>query len=218
MTIRLTRGARGACRRHRLTLAELAERRSPTVDGGAALEHVEHCADCANVLGELMLTVVALRRLGEQAEIERAMARRFGEEGLALTTTAESDPWGVDLSWARLRERIERSRRAAREQTWRWRTSLGGLVASAMVVGALVGPFTINFTGGQGGDWTGTDASELDAISWQIEAAYVSDAHAAPIIETTSAGSFGVRRYPDGFRPVRKEVRPRGYAPQLNVR
>jgi hypothetical protein len=211
------RVARGACERHRLTLAELAERRSPTLDGTAALAHVERCAACADVLGELMLTVIALRRMGEQAAVEQAAARRFCEEGIALTTMPDLDPWGVDLSWASLRERIERSRRAAQEQTWRWRTSLGGLLAGALVVGALVGPSTISLTGAQGGDWAGADGSELEALSWRIEAAYVSDAHGAPVIETTSADSFGVRRYPDDLRPARKEVR-RGTPPQLNAR
>ena len=122
--------ARGsACGRHRDALAALAERRQRSPDGQAALEHVERCRDCSEALGELILTVFALRRLGSEA---------------ALATPAPGAR--QDDDWTRLRVRIDRSRRLAQEQAWRWRASLGGLAAASLLVAAVVSPATIHVT------------------------------------------------------------------------
>jgi hypothetical protein len=174
------------CRRHREALADLAERSAPASEGAAALAHVERCRACGEVLGDLTLTVIALRRLGADM----------------------ADPG--DSAWTRLRDRIERSRRVAREQAWRWRTSLGGMLASALVVGALVGPAAIRLGPGQSGIPTLT-GSELEAVSQRIEADYNLGAHAAPssVPDQEEAGSYlGVRRYPDDLKRIRKEVAP----------
>jgi hypothetical protein len=119
---------------------------------------------------------------------------------------APSQP--ADTTWTRLRDRIERSRRAARVQAWRWRTSLGGLVASALVVGALVGPGAIHV----GGDPEALSGQQLEFLSWQIETSYVSRSAEAPlggsVDEDLGAGLAGIRRYPDDLKPPRKEVSP----------
>lgn len=180
--------SRRPCERHREALADLAERCDASPAGTAAIAHVGRCPECAELLGDLMLTVIALRRMAiEPAE-------------MAV----------MDTTWTRLRARIERSRQAAREQAWRWRTSLGAMVASALVVATLVGPATLR-SGGGGVDIISGSTAELDAASWQIEADYVAGAHASSILEAGSivdAAVSGFRRYPDDLRPVRKEVAP----------
>lgn len=189
---------RARCKLHREALADLAERREPSPAGAAAIAHVGRCPECAELLGDLMLTVIALRRMA----VEPVAAPEGGP--VAETTGL------TDTTWTRLRARIERSRQAAREQAWRWRTSLGAMVASALVVATLVGPATLRFGGG-GVDIISGSAAELDAVSWQIEVDYVAGAHASAASDTASAvdavaSSF--RRYPDDLRPARKEVAP----------
>lgn len=187
--------SRRPCERHREALADLAERGEPSPAGAAAIAHVGRCPECAELLGDLMLTVIALRRMAVTPA-----ARATAPGGAAV----------ADSAWTRLRVRIERSRQAAREQAWRWRTSLGAMVASALVVATLVGPATLHFGGG-GIDIISGSAAELDAASWQIEVDYVAGSHASSVGDATSgvdalASSF--RRYPDDLRPVRKEVAP----------
>jgi hypothetical protein len=184
------------CRRHRLALAELAERDEPTRDGLAALLHVERCRDCADVLGDLTLTVIALRRLGSDA----------GRRELAIDALRPD-------AWTRLRDGIERSRRLAREQAWRWRTSILGLLTAAFVTAALVGPATVSVAQTTGGDWVSSSGPQLDALSWRIEADYVSSAHALPpggLDPISASDPTAFRRYPDALQPPRKEVRPAG--------
>ncbi|HEV2006952.1 MAG TPA: hypothetical protein VGQ85_10085 [Candidatus Limnocylindrales bacterium] len=115
-----------ACRLHRPALAGLAERRVAEPEGRAALEHVERCPACANELGELMLTVVVLRRMGAEA--------------------ATAEPLGPDDAWSRLRARIERSSRRARQQAWQWRATVGGLATASLLVAVLVGPRAVHVT------------------------------------------------------------------------
>lgn len=115
-----------ACRLHRPALAGLAERRVAGPEGRAAFEHVERCPACAKELGELMLTVVVLRRMGAEA------------------ATAESI--GRDDAWNRLRARIERSSRRARQQAWQWRATVGGLATASLLVAVLVGPRAVHVT------------------------------------------------------------------------
>lgn len=197
--------SRRPCERHREALADLAERGEPTPAGAAAIAHVGRCPECAEVLGELMLTVIALRRMAGPATAVPPIAWGVTADQAAVPA-GDAAP---DTAWARLRARIERSRQAAREQAWRWRTSLGAMVASALVVATLVGPATLR-SGGGGVDIISGSAAELDAASWQIEVNYVEGAHAASTdagsIADTAADSF--RRYPDDLRPVRKEVGP----------
>lgn len=192
-----------ACGRHREALAELAERSEPTPAGAAALAHLDTCRDCADTLGDLTLTVVALRRLGGD-----------GGPGTAWFAWHPSQPEpaaeaALDRTWSNLRDRIERSRRAAREQAWRWRASFGGLLASALVVALLVGPATIRLGGAS--SLAPAGGADLDAVSQQIESDYVNGAR-APQADSTSVdvtdGSVGLRRYPDDLRPTRKEVAP----------
>jgi hypothetical protein len=117
---------RSACRVHRLALAALAERRVAGSDGQAALDHVEICPACAKELGELMLTVVVLRRIGAEA--------------------ANAESHGPDDAWGRLRARIEQSSRRARQRAWQWRATVGGLATASLLVAVLVGPKAVHVT------------------------------------------------------------------------
>jgi hypothetical protein len=187
-----------ACIRYREALAELAERSEPSPAGAAAIEHVERCRACADVLGELTLTVVALRRMAAEGD-----TTWFAWPSIGGPARADAD-----TAWTRLRDRIEHSRRVAREQAWRWRASLGGMLASALVVATLVGPATLGV--GAGGV-AATSGSDLDVVTWQIEADYLAGAHAIPVTladPDVAAGTPAVRRYPDNLRPTRKEVAP----------
>jgi hypothetical protein len=114
------------CRLHQPTLAALAEQRAAGPEGHAALEHVERCEACAKELGELMLTVVVLRRMGDEA--------------------ASGEPPGPDDAWSRLRARIEQSGRRARQRAWQWRATVGGLATATLLVAVLVGPRAVRVT------------------------------------------------------------------------
>jgi hypothetical protein len=117
---------RPTCRAHRPALAALAELRVAGTDGRAALDHVEICPSCAKELGELMLTVVVLHRMGAEA--------------------ANAETRGPDDAWGRLRARIEQSSRRARQRAWQWRATVGGLATASLLVAVLVGPKAVHVT------------------------------------------------------------------------
>lgn len=121
-----------ACARYRPGLAALAERRLAGAEGGAALEHVDRCPECAEALGELMLMVVVLRRMGAEA--------------------ANAEPLDPDDAWTRLRARIERSSRRARQRAWQWRATVGGLATASLLVAVLVGPRAVHVTDNTSGE------------------------------------------------------------------
>jgi hypothetical protein len=188
--------ARGSeCARHRDALAALAERREPSPAGHAALEHVERCRDCSEALGELIRTVFALRRLGSEA---------------AAAAAATTEP---DDAWTRLRLRIDRSRQLAREQAWRWRATIGGLATASLLVAAIVGPATIQFSADSDSGPAAVTSLQLDGLDWRTELAYVNAAR-TPTSDgargSQELGSGAVTRtmFPDGIRPERKEVQP----------
>jgi hypothetical protein len=185
---------RSECSRHRHALSGLAERRVDAKDGQAALEHVGRCPACARTLGELMLTVVVLRRMGAEA----AAVAYLGPE---------------DDAWSRLRARIERSRQRAREQAWHWRATVGGLATAMLVVAAIVGPASIHMTATVGATEKVGDAIVMvDRLELQTELGSVDPAHRllnsrTPDDALASGGGNAPRTmYPDGIRPDRKEV------------
>jgi hypothetical protein len=189
--------ARGSdCARHREALAALAERREPSPAGHAALDHVECCRGCSEALGELILTVFALRRLASEAA--------------AATAHVGAQP---DDAWTRLRIRIDRSRRLAREQAWRWRATLGGLATASLLVAAVVGPATIQVTADSDSGPAAITSIQLDRLDWRIELGYVNASRtltpdSAPGSEELGGGNVTRTMFPDGIRPARKEVQP----------
>jgi hypothetical protein len=184
------------CARHREALAALAERREPSPTGHAALEHVERCRGCSEALGELILTVFALRRLGSEAA--------------AATAAITAEP---DDAWTRLRFRIDRSRRLAREQAWRWRATLGGLATASLLVAAVVGPATINVAAGSDSGPAAVSSIQLDRLDWRTELGYLSSSRTLTSdsghdSRELSGGTVMRTMFPDGIRPERKEVQP----------
>jgi hypothetical protein len=184
---------RSECARHRHALAGLAERHVDAREGQAALDHVGRCPACAKTLGELMLTVVVLRRMGAEA--------------------ATAAYLGPDDAWSRLRARIDRSSRRAREQAWRWRATLGGLATAMLVVAAAVGPASIHLTTTVGASEKSGDAIVMiERLDLQNELGALDPARRAlnpqtPSDASASSGGDAPRTmYPDGIRPDRKEV------------
>ena len=186
---------RPACMRHRAALLGLVDpvERMPAAD--AALTHLERCVRCEADLTDLALTVHALRRAG------------------AAAAAAEPPPG----AWTRLRARIELSRRRGREAAWRWRLTLGGLVTGTLLVAVLVGPLAIQVRLGSAGvaEPTGYSAGEQARIAEGIESSFQITSRSGtlpPDRSTSSASSDAWRIYPDGIRPLRKEV----HAPRLD--
>jgi hypothetical protein len=104
-----------ACVIHRPALVDFVERHAIGPDSPAALDHLARCTPCERDLTDVAQTVIALRRLAARAgEVEAP----------------------VD-GWATLRERIERSQRAADDAARRFRRAFGGAVV-AVAVAALV--------------------------------------------------------------------------------
>jgi hypothetical protein len=176
-----------SCRRYRSALAALAERSDlaePTSDGREALEHVDRCPACATTLGELMLTAMALRRMGADAT---ALSGR-----------------GADDAWKRLRSRLERSRERPLDQSWRGRASLNGLAISMLLVVILVGPAALRFKA-DAASGASTDASAATTIE-SIAAERNIDVRNPPSPEGPRSGTQIKRSYPDGTRPAEEEV------------
>lgn len=111
----MIRRRRDDCFIHRPALVDFVERHALGPESPAALDHLARCARCELDLTEVAQTVFALRRLGERAaEVEAP----------------------VD-GWTTLRERLERSQRAADDVARRFRQAFGGAIV-AIAVAALV--------------------------------------------------------------------------------
>lgn len=179
-----------ACRRVAPGLTALAAGREPVSDQRLVIDHLDRCDECLAALQDLTLTVFALRRLGEVP-----------------------DGTAAPPSWPRLRARIIRSRAGAAAVAWRWRTTLAGIAAGAMVVAAVAAPLALHLpVGASGGEPVGYSAGELDLFSRRIEETYIAEALNG-ILATPSTPSVSLdglpRRYPDGIAPAAKEVQSR---------
>ena len=117
------------CARYRSTLVDFIEHRALGPDSPDALDHLARCRRCENELSEVAQTVIALRRLG----------------GYASEVQAPTDGWPT------LRERLERSQRAADDAARRFRRAFGGAVFAMAVVAMVAIP-----------SLTGTVTSGLD--------------------------------------------------------
>jgi hypothetical protein len=175
------------CKDHRAALYAWADRRELGPGTASALGHLDRCRDCERELTQVVQMVTALARLRRELE------------------QAEPAP----DAWLRLRDRISRP-----VDPWRWRTSLGSLAASSLLVGVLVLPVTI------GGPVTAENGSELPGPLVEIrrEAEYLAsirDASLPPtprevslppaLREVRNTGSIP-RNYPPEIARVRKEV------------
>jgi len=114
----MTRRRDDPCVAFRPTLVDFVERRALGPDSPAALDHLGRCMRCERDLTEVAQTVIALRRLGARASAVEAPAD----------------------GWAMLRERLERSQRAADDAARRFRRAFGGAVVAVAVVAMIAIP------------------------------------------------------------------------------
>ena len=104
-----------ACVVYRPALLEFVEGRAVGPDSPAALDHLARCERCERDLGEVAQTIIALRRLGERARQVEAPAD----------------------GWPTLRDRLERSQRAADEAARRLRRAFGSAIVGMAVVAVV---------------------------------------------------------------------------------
>ncbi len=110
-------GRTGSCGPHRDALVDFVERREHGPATRPALAHLDRCRRCEAELGATLLTIHAVRRvLGEAARV---------------------DP-PAD-AWERLRIRVQQPVAGA----WQARSTIAGMIVSAGLVTALVGPSTV---------------------------------------------------------------------------
>lgn len=179
-----------ACARYRPLLVDFVDRGEVSPATGAALAHLDRCARCTEAIESTMLTITALRRIGDDAE------------------AAAAEPEGD--AWPRLRVRIE---------SWHRRpvvmSPLTGIAMSFALVAVLVLPVRLGGTL-VGPVATPRPASTATgtSIDRRIEAAYIaavrqgSVSPAESITSNAWAAGSHPRIYPDSFRPTRKEVGP----------
>jgi len=180
------------CARFRPLLVDFVDRGEVSSATGAALAHLDRCARCTEAIEATMLTITALRRIGDDAE----------------TAAAESE----SDAWPRLRVRIE---------GWHRRpvvmSPLTGIAMSFALVAVLVLPVRLGGTLlGPVATARPTDpaAATRRITDRRIEAEYIASVRQGSLApnETSgaleeSAGSYP-RIYPDNIRPTRKEVGP----------
>lgn len=189
------------CARFRPLLVDFVDRGEVSPATGAALAHLDRCARCTEAIESTMLTITALRRIGDDAE------------------SAAAEP-AID-AWPRLRVRIERLRRRPVVMS-----PLTGIAMSFALVAVLVLPVRLGGTLlGPVDTSRPTDpaAATRRITDRRIEAEYIaavrqgsfaSDVRGAPLEESVSSYP---RIYPDNYRPTRKEVgtaEPAGRPPE----
>jgi hypothetical protein len=178
----------GACARHRSALLDFVDRGEIAPGTAQALAHLDRCNRCTDDLESTVLTITALRRLGDD------LAR------------LEPSP----DAWPQLRARIDRWR----PKRWAIMSPSAGMVMSLAIVAVLVAPLKIGGTAMPSSD-KAPSAAALSAASraeWATETAYIESIRLGTLPESKPAvaRSLGAlpARYPDDIRPERKEVSP----------
>ena len=111
---------RRPCADHRAALLDFIDRAERGPDTARALAHLDHCRSCERDLAEVALAIAALRRIGRDVA--------------AVEPSADA--------WLRLVGRISRP-----VDPWRWRTRIGGMLTSTLLVAVLVAPATLGVPG-----------------------------------------------------------------------
>ena len=177
-----------SCSRYRLTLIDFVDHGEVGPQTSAALAHLDRCTRCTEVVESTILTITALRRMGDEAS------------GL------EPPP----DSWPRLRVRIQGWRRRPAVMS-----PLAGVAMSFAIVAVLVLPVRLGGTliGPVGGSFDDR-GSASDLLDRQIEAQYIANVRQGSLIVTdtddgpASAAAGSYQKYPDNYHPTRKEVGP----------
>ena len=177
-----------SCSRHRTALFDFVDHGEVRPETAAALAHLDRCSRCTEDVESTMLTITALRRMGDEA----------------------SDVEPPPDAWPRLRIRIQAWRRRPAVMS-----PLAGLAMSFAIVAVLVLPVHLGATL-IGPIATPLDPGRTtsDLVDRQIEAEYIATVRQGAAVTagydtgpaSTSVGS--PRNYPDNYRPTRKEVGP----------
>ena len=174
-----------SCSRFRPLLVDFVDRGEVRPDTAAALAHLDRCSRCTEAIEGTMLTITALRRIGDEA------------------ATVEPAP----DAWPRLRVRIESWHRRPVVMS-----PLAGIAMSFAIVAVLVLPvrFGGNLLGAVPTPLATNAPTEL-LTDRLIEADYIASGRQGSLdvdggSEPTDASVSYPRRYPDDMRPTRKEV------------
>jgi hypothetical protein len=177
----------GSCTRHRRLLVDFVDRGEIQPGTSAALAHLDRCSRCLAAIEATMLTITALRRLGDAA------------------TGIEPRP----DAWPRLRARVE----ALRPRQPRFMSPVAGIAMSFAIVVVIVVP--LRFGGGSldQGATAPLGAAPLNLADRRIENAYIAAVRhvSPPTVGADKADDQSTalnRIYPDDIRPQRKEVGP----------
>ncbi len=175
------------CRRHRTALIDFIDRGEVADPGTSlALAHLDRCDRCIGELENTVLTITALRRLGEDAS--------------RVEPSADA--------WPRLRARLDRWRPVR----WAVMSPTAGMVMSVALIAVLMAPLRIGGPSLSADPAVSTiDANPVSLSERRVEADYISKARhgtlpdGQPVLRR--AETFP-RNYPDNYRPDRKEVTP----------
>jgi anti-sigma factor RsiW len=177
-----------SCSRYRLTLIDFVDRGEVREDTADALAHLDRCTRCTEVVESTILTITALRRMGDEA----------------------SDVEPPPDSWPRLQVRIQGWRRRPAIMS-----PLAGLAMSFAIVAVLVLPVRLGGTLiGPVATPLEVRSSTSELVDRQIEAEYIASVHQGSAVASDtadgrpSATPGNHRNYPDNYHPTRKEVGP----------
>jgi len=177
-----------SCTRFRPLLVDFVDRGEVSAETGAALAHLDRCGRCTEAIESTMLTITALRRLGDDAA--------------TLEPSADA--------WPRLRVRISRWRRRPAIMS-----PVAGMAMSVAMVALLAMPF--RFAGGAPLESPVTVRISVDQSTSleerAAESAFLARQRLAsklPADDSPASSITGTHRvnYPDNYRPERKEVDP----------
>jgi len=180
-----------SCTRYRPVLVDFVDRGEVHPDTGLALAHLDRCSRCTEAIEGTMLTITALRRLGDEVG------------------TVEPEP----DAWPRLRVRITSWRRRPV-----YMSPLAGMAMSFAIVAVLIVPFRLG-NGGLAGSAASPTVQTAPATSLadrRIEAAYLALSRTPPTSASLAVGSVP-QNLPHEILVVRKEVhsaKPSGRPPE----
>jgi hypothetical protein len=171
------------CIHYRSALLDFAGHAEVGPQTAGALAHLERCGSCTEMLESTVLTIAALRRLGD--EVARAEPRAD--------------------AWPRLRERLE----AWRPSRLSIMSPLARMAVAVGLVVGLVAPLRLGMDPwGSVLDSAGaTDADATAAAAvYSIAARRTVDPNESPGSSEPRAAVQQKVNYPDGSRPVHEEV------------
>ena len=173
----------GACARHRPALLDFVDHAEIRPETKGALGHLSTCHRCTADLELIVQTITALRRIGDEA--------------------GHLEP--APDAWPKLRDRLGRWRPAR----WKVMSPLAGMALSVALVAVIAVPLRLGSTA----SWATSSPSLSGVVAWpaerRIEAHYISVSRHAVLPANGSATWStvgGPRNYPDGIRPVGKDV------------